>query len=354
MTQFRISDFACLCVACLRVARRQARRQGLRIGHTTIFIVALALASLAAPLATAVQQVGKVYRIGYLTTGGGVEQAFRDAMQQLGYLEGQNIVIEGRSAERKLERLPDLAAELVRLKVDVIVTITTPAAQAAKNATTTTPIIMAGSSNPVELGLVASLARPGGNVTGVTNNPGSGFAGKQLQLLKVAVPTIRRVAVIHNLTIAPEALGWAEMQDAARILSLTLFSKDVRSSDDFDTAFTAIAREHADALIVLPNSLNVAHTKRFVDFATKNRLPTMFGDGNAVKTGGFMSYWTNWGDLRRRAAIYVDKILKGAKPTELPVEEPTKFELVINLKTAKALALTIPQSVLIRADEVIQ
>ncbi|MCI0370059.1 MAG: ABC transporter substrate-binding protein [candidate division NC10 bacterium] len=317
-------------------------------------IIVLALAILVTPLAVEAQQVGKVYRIGYLTAGGGVEQAFQDAMRQLGYLEGQNIVIEGRFAERKLERLPDLAADLVRLKVDVIVTITTPAAQAAKNATTTIPIVMAGSAQPVELGLVASLARPGGNVTGVTNNPGPGFTGKWLQLLKEAAPTIRRVATIHDLSIAPEVRGWAEMQDAARILSLTLLSSDVRTSDDFDTAFTAIARERADALIVLPNFLNGAHTKRIVEFATKNRLPTMFGDGNAVKAGGFMSYWTNWGDLRRRAAIYVDKILKGAKPAELPVEEPTKFELVINLKTAKALGLALPQSILIRADQVIE
>jgi len=316
--------------------------------------LAFCMAILTAPFVAEAQQVGKVYRIGYLTAGGGVEQSFRDAMRQLGYLEGQNIVIEGRFAERKLERLPDLAADLVRLNVDVIVTITTPAAQAAKNATTTIPIVMAGSAFPVELGLVASLARPGGNVTGVTNNPGSGFTGKWLQLLKEAAPTIRRVTTIHDLSIPPEVRGWAEMQDAARTLSLTLLSKDVRTADDFDSAFAAIARERADALIVLPNSLNVTHTKRIVDFATKNRLPTMFGDGNAVKAGGFMSYWTNWGDLRRRAAIYVDKILKGAKPAELPVEEPTKFELVVNLKTAKALGITIPQTVLIRADEVIQ
>jgi putative ABC transport system substrate-binding protein len=213
---------------------------------------------------------------------------------------------------------------------------------------------MAGSAQPVELGLVASLARPGGNVTGVTNNPGSGFTGKWLQLLKEAAPTIRRVATIHNLSIAPEVRGWAEIQDAARTLSLTLLSKDVRTAEDFDSAFAAIVREHADALIVLPNALNTAHTKRIVEFATQNRLPTMFGDGNAVKAGGFMSYWTNWADLRRRAAIYVDKILKGAKPADLPVEEPTKFELVINLKTTKALGLTIPQSILVRADEVIQ
>ena len=249
-------------------------------------IAAFAFSLLASSLPADAQQVGKVHRIGYLTAGGGVEQSFRDAMRQLGYLEGQNIVIEGRFAERKLERLPDLAADLVRLKE--------------------------------------------------------------------AAPTIRRVATIHNLSIAPEARGWAEMQDAARTLSLTLLSKDVRTADDFDSAFAAIARERADALIVLPNSLNVTHTKRIVDFATQHRLPTMFGDGNAVKAGGFMSYWTNWGDLRRRAAIYIDKILKGAKPAELPVEEPTKFELVVNLKTAKALGITIPQTVLIRADEVIQ
>jgi putative ABC transport system substrate-binding protein len=213
---------------------------------------------------------------------------------------------------------------------------------------------MAGSADPVDLGLVASLARPGGNVTGVTNNPGSGFTGKWLQLLKEAAPTIRRVATVHNLSIAPEARGWAEMQEAARTLSLRLFSKDVRTPGDFDSAFAAIARERAEALVVLPNTLNGAHTKRIVDFATQNRLPTMFGDGNAVKAGGFMSYWTNWADLRQRAAIYIDKILKGAKPAELPVEEPTKFELVINLKTAKVLGLMIPQSILIRADEVIQ
>jgi putative ABC transport system substrate-binding protein len=317
-------------------------------------IAAFAFSLLASSLPADAQQVGKVHRIGYLTAGGGVEQSFRDAMRQLGYVEGRNLVIEGRFAERKLERLPDLAAELVRLKVDVIVTITTPAAQAAKNATTTIPIVMAGSANPVELELVASLARPGGNVTGVTNNPGSGFTGKWLQLLKEAAPTIRRVVTIHDLSIAPEAQTWPEMQDAARTLSLTVLSKDVRTADDFDSAFAAIARERADALIVTPNFLNGTHTKRIVDFATKNRLPTMFGLGDAVKAGGFMSYWTNWADLRRRAAIYVDRILKGAKPAELPVEEPTKFELVINLKTAKALGLKIPKSVLIRADEVIQ
>ncbi len=347
MRRLRNAECACL--------PPQRGRRGLRNGPIAILIVALALSALAAPFVAGTQQAGKVYRIGYLTAaGGGVEQAFRDGMQQLGYVEGQNFVIEGRFAERKLERLPDLAAELVRLKVDVIVTITTPAAQAAKTATTTIPIVMAGSADPVELGLVASLARPGGNVTGVTNNPGSGFAGKQLQLLKEAAPTIRRVATIHNLTIAPEVRGWAAMQDAARTLALTLFSEDVRASDDFDIAFTAIAREQADAVIALPNSLNGAHTKRIVDFATKNRLPTMFGDGNVVKAGGFMSYWTNWGDLRRRAAVYVDRILRGTKPADLPVEQPTRYYLVINLKTAKALGLTIPQSLLIRADEVIR
>ncbi len=324
-----------------------------RTAHRFILLI-LAMMILATSLAAEAQQAGRVYRIGYLTAGGGVNQAFRDAMRQLGYLEGQNIVIESKSAERKLERLPDLAAELVRLKVDVIVTITTPAALAAKNATATIPVVMAGSSDPVELGLVASLARPGGNVTGVTNNPGSGFGGKWLQLLKEAAPKVSRVAALHNLSIPPEARGFPRMQDAARVLNVALLSADVRGPNDFDRALAMITQEHADALIVVPNSLNGAHRKLIVGFATKHRLPTMFGDRNDVEAGGLMSYWTNWNDLRRRAAVYVDKILKGAKPADLPVEEPTRYELVINLKTAKALGLKIPQSVLIRADEVIQ
>jgi putative ABC transport system substrate-binding protein len=319
-----------------------------------MLIVALALGVLAAPLAAEAQQAGKIYRIGYLTAGGSVNEAFRQAVRQLGYVEGRNVAIESRFAEGKLERLPDLATELARLNVDVIVTITTPAAQAAKAATATIPIVMAGSSEPVELGLIASLARPGGNVTGVTNNPGSGFMGKWLQLLKEAAPKTSRVAHIHNRSIPADTRGFTGAQTAARALDLTVLSVDVRGPNDFDQAFAMMTREHADALIVIPNTVNGNHTKLIVDFTAKYRLPSMFGESSEVRAGGLMSYSVNWDDLRRRAAIYVDKILKGAKPADLPVEQPTKYELVINLKTAKALGLTIPQSILVRADEVMQ
>ncbi len=324
------------------------------IGPTPILTVVLALGILAAPLAAEAQQAGKIYRIGYLTAGGSVNEAFRQAVRQLGYVEGQNVAIESRFAEGKLERLPDLATELARLNVDVIVTITTPAAQAAKAATATIPIVMAGSSEPVELGLIASLAWPSGNVTGVTNNPGSGFMGKWLQLLKEAAPKTSRVAHIHDRSIPADVRGFTDGQTAARALDLTVLSVDVRGPNDFDQAFAMLTREHADALIVIPNTVNGNHTKLIVDFAAKYWLPSMFGESSAVRAEGLMSYSVNWDDLRRRAAIYVDKILKGAKPADLPIEQPTKYELVVNLKTAKALGLTIPQSVLIQADEVIQ
>jgi putative ABC transport system substrate-binding protein len=327
---------------------------GSRNGPTLTLILALALGVIGRPLAAEAQQGGKIYRIGYLTAGGSVNEAFRQALRQLGYVEGQNIVIESRFAERKLDRLPDLAAELARLKVDVIVTITTPAALAAKQATGNIPIVMSGSADPVELGLIASLARPGGNVTGLTNNPGSGFMGKWLQLLKEAAPKTARVARIHDLSIPPDARGLPETQSAARALGLKVLSADVRGPNDFDQAFAMMTRERADALMVVPNLLNEAHTRLIVDFAAKNRLPSMFGDADSVKAGGLMSYWTNWDDLRRRAATYVDKILKGAKPADLPVEQPAKFELLVNLKTAKVLGITIPPSILLRADEVIR
>jgi putative ABC transport system substrate-binding protein len=336
VTQFRISKFE------------------YRNSPAAICIVALTLGLLVAPLAVEAQQPGKVYRVGYLAAGSGVDEAFRQALRSLGYVEGRNLVLEGRFAEGKIERLPALAAELAQRPVDVIVTITTPAALAAKSATPTIPIVMAGSATPVELGLIASLGRPGGNVTGVTNNPGPGFAGKWLQLLKEAAPKISRVVAIHNMSILPDARGFSEMQAAAPTLALSVLSADVRTPQDFDRAFPAVTRERADALIVAPNTLNGAYTKLIVDFATQHRLPTMFGNGDSVRAGGLMSYWANWEELRRRAARYVDKILKGAKPADLPVEEPSKFKLVINLKTAQALGLTIPQSVLIQADEVIQ
>jgi putative ABC transport system substrate-binding protein len=270
-------------------------------------------------------------------------------------VEGRNLLIEARFAERKLDRLPGLADELVRLNVDVIVTVTTPAAIAVKKATATIPIVMSGVADPVELGLVASLARPGGNATGVTNNPGSGFAGKQLQLLKEAAPAISRVAVIWNSSIPPEVRAFrGDMQTAAQALGLTLVSAEVQRAEGLADAFAAIGRERADALHVFPSTLNYTLSREIVEFATRHRLPSMFGGREFVEAGGLMCYWTSWSDLRRRTAVYVDRILKGTKPADLPVEEPSKFDFVVNLKTARALGLTIPPSVLVRADQVIE
>jgi putative ABC transport system substrate-binding protein len=324
----------------------EASRLGLR--------VILTLALVAAPLAAGAQPAGKVYRVGYLTAAGGVEEAFRQALRGLGYVEGQNLVIEGRFAQRKLDRLSELAADLVRLNVDVIVTITTPAALAAKKATTTIPIVLGGIARPVELGLVKSLARPGGNVTGVTNNPGDGFTAKQHQLLRETAPGVSRVGWIWNPDIAPEAISFREMQAAAPALGITILSAEVRQAGEFAGAAAKLTQEGADALYVLPSSLNYSIMKQILDFAAAHRLPSMFSGREFVDAGGLISYWVNWPDVRRRAAVFVDKILKGARPAELPVEDPTRFEMVINMKTAKALGLTIPQSLLLRADEVIE
>ena len=277
--------------------------------------------------------------------------AFRERLGQLGYVEGQNLHLETRFADAERDRLPGLAADLVRLNMHVIVTITTPAARAAKAATTTIPIVMAGSADPVALGLVASLAHPGGNVTGVTNNPGPSFMVKQLQLLKEAAPKASRVAVLRT-SEEVEVLYFQAMQAAGPAVGLTPVSVIVDSPTLFDVA--TLTRARPDALWVAPNATNEAHMKAILSFAATDRLPTMFVDRPPVAAGGLMSYSVNWLDLRRRAAVFVDKILKGANPADLPVEEPTRFELVVNLTTAKALGLTIPQSVLIRADEVLQ
>ena len=295
-----------------------------------------------------------VYRVGVLALGNGAGRdfdAFRDRLNSLGYAEGRNLLFERRSAGGQSERLPALAADLARLNVDVIVTITTPAALAAKAATSTIPIVMAGSANPVELGLVASLARPGGNVTGVTNSTGEFFLVKQLQLLKEAAPRISRVAVLMT-SFSFEVLGFAEMQAASAALGISVVAIKVESPTGID--LDALGKLRADGLYVFPNSINSGHTKAILAFAAENRLPAIYGERDAVEAGGLMSYWTDWLELRRHAADYVDKILKGAKPADLPVENPVKFELVINLKTANALGLNISQSLLLRADEVIQ
>jgi putative ABC transport system substrate-binding protein len=325
------------------------------------------LSTLFAPLAAEAQQAGKVYRIGFLSPSSPSDPeslaspfgerglaAFRQGLRDLGYVEGQNIAIEYRWAEGRFERLPDLAAELVRLKVDVIVSVVTQATLAAKNATGTIPIVLVAAGDPLGSGLVANLARPGGNVTGPSSMYGD-LAGKQLELLKETVPKVSRVAVLWN---PANAIWQAQMlrqtEIAARALGLQVQLLEARGPDELEGAFAAITRERASALLVQVDVIFALHARRIADLAAKRRVPAMYGSREHVEAGGLMSYAPNIPDLFRRAATYVDKILKGAKPADLPVEQPTKFELVINLKTAKALSLTIPQSLLQRADEIIQ
>jgi len=301
-------------------------------------------------------QPAKVSRIGYLgatTAGSAPAEAFRQGLRDLGYVEGKNIIIEYRYAEGVNERFANLAAELVSLKVDVILTGGTPATQAAKNATQTVPIVMVNTVDPVGTGLVASLARPGGNITGLTNVSGE-FAGKLLELLKEAFPKVSRVAVLWDPANAGNALSLGEIKVAARALQITLQSAEVHGPDDFEPAFSAIKKERAGGLIVLRNVIASAYLARIVDSTAKSRLPTMYTQSDYVDAGGLMSYGPNLANLYRRAAVYVDKILKGTKPAELPVEQPTKFEFIINLKAAKQIGLTIPPTVLARADKVIK
>ncbi len=324
------------------------------------FIGTLAGGLLAAPLAAeGQQQSGKVYRIGYLNASSGIAnpsilEAFRQGLRELGWVEGQNIVIEYRFAEGRFDRLPDLAAELVRLKVDLIVAAPAPAALAAKNATGTIPIIFMGVSDPVGVGLVASLARPGGNVTGLSYSVGSSIYAKDLELLKEAVPKVRRVAVLSNPASPSQPLTISDIKGAAQSLGLRLRLLEARGLGEFDGAFAAMARERAGALLVITDPAFSPYRARLVDLAAKNRLPSIFTQREDAEAGALMSYGPRLSDLWRRAATYVDKTLRGAKPGDLPVEQPTKFELVINLRTAKALGLTIPPSLLLRADEVIE
>ena len=321
----------------------------------------LALLALgAAPLAAEAQQAAKVARIGHLSPNLAASPHLRDAFLQglrdLGYVEGRNLVIEYRDAEGKYDRFPALAAELVALKVDVLVAANSLAALAAKQATRTLPIVFAFAVDPVTDGLVISLARPGGNVTGLSTLLAE-LVGKRLELLKQAVPGVSRVAVLWQ----PGAQGERTEKDmlkeadvAARVVGVRLQIVEVRGPADFDRAFSDMTRARAGALTVLGSSMFVSERRRLVDLAAKNRLPAVYPQTEYVDVGGLMAYGPNAADMFRRAATYVDKILKGAKPGDLPVEQPTRFELVINLKTAKALGLTIPQSVLSRADEVIR
>ena len=323
------------------------------------FLTTLRLGLLAAPLAAEAQPAGKVFRIGILANlrpseseaGGRLWPAFIQGLRDLGYVEGQNITIEWQVSEGKYERLPDLATELVRRKVDVIVVPADQNALAARQATRTIPIVMIG--DPVGSGLAASLARPGGNITGLSNVAGSEMAGKWLELLKAAVPQVSRVAILWNPGNPQHAPWLREAGIVARSQKVQVHALEARGPDDFGRAFTAIAKERAGAVLILRDGMFSLHQTRIADLVTKSRLPTL-GSRDLVNAGGLMSYQADGSEQWRRAAAYVDKILKGAKPADLPVEQPIKFELVINLKTAKALGLTIPQSLLVRADEVIQ
>jgi putative ABC transport system substrate-binding protein len=314
---------------------------------------------LAAPLAVEGQQAPKIPKIGYLAPNTPAQsarlfEAFRQGMRELGYVEGKTLVLEARYGEGRFDRLPGLARELVGLKVDVIVASTDLAIAAVKRETQTIPIVMATSNDPVGAGFVANLARPGGNVTGFSALSPE-LSGKRLALLKEAVPGLSRVAFLWNPDVRGNVLDYKEMEGVARSQRLELQSIEVFRAEDLDRAFSAVTSQRAQAL-VLPAGNPVAFTNReqVASFAKRNRLPAMAAQREFVDAGCLMAYGPSTFDMFRRAAIYVDKILKGAKPADLPVEQPTKFELVINLKTAKALGLTIPPSLLRRADEVIQ
>jgi putative tryptophan/tyrosine transport system substrate-binding protein len=323
-------------------------------------IVTLVLCILTATLGADAQHPASTPRIGMLRTGSHADrveqiliEAFREGLRDLGYMEGRDIAIELRFAEGRQDSLPDLAAELVRLKVDVIVTAGTPQTLAAKQATNTIPIVMASSGDPVRTGLVASLARPGGNITGLTIY-GPELGAKRLQLLLEVAPKTSRVAFLWNPANPATAAHFENVQAAARALGVALLSVEVRSPDAFEGACAAMMRERPDAFMMTADPMHQLHAAWIIDFVAKSGLPAVYQVKEHVIAGGLMSYGASHPDLYRRAATYVDKILKGAKPADLPVENPMRFELVLNLKTAKALGLTIPPTLLFQADEVIQ
>jgi ABC-type uncharacterized transport system substrate-binding protein len=326
--------------------------------------LACALATLAAylgplglPSPADAQQPASPRRIGVLLGGLSPEskeaQQFRRGLLDAGYVEGRDVVIEWRSASGDPGRVPELADELVQRKVEIIVATGTVAAQGVKRATSTIPIVMAIVADPVGSGLVTSLAHPGGNVTGLSSM-GAELSAKRLQLLKQAIPPVARVAVLWNPNTLWHTKVLEELKEAALSLSIELSLVGARTPDEFSPAFSAVSQAHAQAIYVLDDAVFTAHREMFVKLASKARLPVIYGERRFADAGGLMSYGTNFGDLYRRSAGYVDKILKGAKPGDLPIEQPTKFELVVNLKTAKALGLTIPESILLRADEVIR
>ena len=317
------------------------------------FITLLGCA-LAWPVTARAQRAGNKWRIAFITHAPEViyEPLFED-LRELGYVEGQNITIERRYAEGRAERFQEFAAEMVRLKADLIITTTTPAALAAKNATATIPIVIPTAIDPVGTGLITSLAHPGGNITGGAILTGE-MAAKRLELLKEVVPSLSRTAVLWNSANPANALAWRETQGAARALGVTLQSHEVKGPKDLGVAFARMAEEDPDALFVLDDALIIQYRKEIADFAIQKRLPSVFAAKDRVEAGGLMSYGPHYSEMMRRAASLVDKILKGAQPADLPMEQPTMFDLVINLKTAKAIGLTVPPALLSRADEVIE
>jgi putative ABC transport system substrate-binding protein len=321
---------------------------------TSVVVVPL----LVAPLVAGAQPVGTVHRIGFLGNSTAVLEAhlvepFRDGLRDLGYLEGRNALIEYRWAEGRYERFPALIAELIALKVDVIVTAGTPATQAVKKATTSVPLVMVAVGDPVATGIVASLRRPGGNITGLTSIS-EDLEGKRLELLREVLPAVSRVAVLWNPENQSLLAELKEIQAAAQVLGMNVQAMKVRTPGELDETFKAIVRERPGALLVMADRLFLHNRQRIMDFATKQRLPGVYAYRELVEAGGLMSYGPSYPGMHRRAAYFVDRILKGAKPADLPVERPTKFELLVNLKAAKALGLTIPPSVLQRADQVIE
>lgn len=321
----------------------------------------LALFALGAlPLTSLAQQQGKLWRIGFLsararpsTLDADVFGAFLGGMRNLGYLEGKTVQYEWRFADGKYERLPTLAAELVQLKVDLIVAATTPSALAAKEATKSIPIVMVSVGDPIGSGLVTSLARPGGNITGIANIIGE-TSKKQLERLFTALPRISRVAVLLNPDNQTSDANYKSVHEASKMLGVRIFPAPARTPDEIERAFSVMRKERAEALLVLGDSLFFSRRDQIAQLATKAKLPSVYGQREHAEAGGLMSYGANVRDIFRRAAIYVDKILKGTKPADIPVEQPNTVELVINLMTAKALGITIPQELLFRADEVIQ
>jgi putative tryptophan/tyrosine transport system substrate-binding protein len=309
------------------------------------------------PVAAHAQQAGKVYRVGYLASGAqepSLLEVLRQRLRELGWIEGRNIEFEYRFAEGKYDRLPALAAELIGRNVDLIAASPTPAALAARNATQAVPIVGISFDNPVQLGLVASLARPGGNVTGISYGDGPDIFGKDLELLREVVPNAQRVAVLSNSAGPSHAIMMGNLQKAAQSLGMELLPFDAHAADDFDTAFTAMTQKRVDALFVFGDVLFGVHRARLAELAVRHRLPAIYTNRLHVDAGGLMCYAASFPDIWRRAATYVDKILRGAKPADLPVEQPNKYELTINLKAAKAIGLTIPPTLLTRADNVIE